>query len=212
MTDRNTQTQIVRMLVGALVGGAFAMIAVKSGAAAWLRGMPADELASTSVAVAFLFLALFAIVVSSGKGIYRLMAANYREGDPLDAGVLRVLRRSGVAMLLSGVLLLAPPVAARMGAGETAAIAVAAAMAVLLLVSGWLSWRVARSGDELTRALAVETSAVSFWIATLALFGWAALVKLGLAAEIGTWTLMTIAMALNLVVQIGFAARRGLFA
>eukprot|EP01136_Pigoraptor_vietnamica_P034065 Opistho-1_new@97624 len=117
--------QFLRMVVGALFGLAISMIAAKSGFLEWMRAMPADEIASTFVAFDMLFLAAFAFVAAASPGIYRRIAANYREGDPVDGGVLRMMRFNSLTLALSGALLLAPPFAVRFGANESAAIAVA---------------------------------------------------------------------------------------
>ena len=167
---------------------------------------------SVVLAVMMGFLGLFALVTSATPGLYRHIAANYREGDPVDGTVLRQLRLSGVAMLISAAVLAAPPFAVRLGVDAGMAQALAAVIGALLLFSWWLAWRIMRSSDELNRALSVESSAISFWILSTGLFGWAVLAKLGLAPEASLWTLMIIAMAGNLIVQIILSVRRGLFA
>lgn len=212
MGERGVRNQLVRMFWGALVGLGIALVADKSGFLAWMKGMPGEEIASTFVAFVMLFLAAFALVAAASPGIYRRIAANYREGDPLDRAVLRTMRINALMLGLTGALLLAPPFAVRFGAGESAAMAVAAAMGAVLVALGWISWRQRAKNDELTRAVSAEANVASFAILTLGLFGWASLVKLGLAAEVGSWTLMTIAIAVHLVVQIVAALRRGMFA
>jgi len=200
------------MVVGALFGLAISMIAAKSGFLEWMRAMPADEIASTVVAFVMLFLAAFAFVAAAGPGTYRRVAANYREGDPVDGAVLRMMRLNALTLALSGALLLAPPFAVRFGANESVAVAVAAGMTLVVLALSWINWREYARNDELTRAVSAEANVASFTILTLALFGWASLIKLGLAPEVGSWTLMTIAVAVHLVVQILAALRRGMFA
>jgi hypothetical protein len=212
MTDRPLHIRLFRMLIGALVGFAVCAAAAASGFLEWLKDMPAEDIVSSVLAMLILMLAVFAAIVSSSQSAYKAIAENYREGDPLDGEVLRMMRMNAILLLISGGLLLAPPFAVRLGFGETATIVVAAAMGVLLLFTSWLSWRVTRSSDELTRALAMESSAISFWVLTMGLFGWASLVKLGLAPEISSWTLMTASMAVSLVVQMAAAMRRGMFA
>jgi hypothetical protein len=212
MTDRPLHVRLFRMFIGALVGLAFCALAAASGFLELLKDMPAEDIVSTVLALLILMLGGFAVLVSSSQGAYKAIAENYREGDPLDDDVLRMMRMNGVLLLISGGLLLAPPFAVLLGAGETVKIVVAAAMGVLLFFTTWLSWRVTKRSDELTRALAMESSAISFWVLTMGLFGWASLVKLGLAPEISSWTLMTAAMAVSLVVQMGLAMRRGMFA
>ncbi|NML07601.1 hypothetical protein [Sphingomonas sp. G-3-2-10] len=212
MTDRPLHVRLFRMFIGALVGLAFCALAAASGFLELLKDMPAEDIVSTVLALLILMLGGFAVLVSSSQGAYKAIAENYREGDPLDDDVLRMMRMNAILLLISGGLLLAPPFAVRLGAGETASIVVAAAMGALLFLTTWLSWRVTKRSDELTRALAMESSAISFWVLTMGLFGWASMVKLGLAPEISSWTLMTAAMAVSLVVQMGLAMRRGMFA
>lgn len=212
MPEPARRPQFLRVVLGALFGFAISLIAAKSGFLEWMRAMPADEIASACVAFVMLFLAGFALVAAASPGVYRRVAANYREGDPVDGDVLRTMRFSALTLALSGALLLAPPFAVRFGASESAAVAVAVAMLLVVLVLSWINWRERAKSDELTRAVSAEANVASFMILTLALFGWASLVKLGLAPEIGTWTLMTIAVAVHLVVQVVAALRRGMFA
>lgn len=212
MPEPARRPQFLRMVLGALFGFAISLIAAKSGFLEWMRAMPADEIASACVAFVMLFLAGFALVAAASPGVYRRVAASYREGDPVDDDVLRTMRFSALTLALSGALLLAPPFAVRFGASESAAVAVAVAMLLVVLVLSWINWRERAKNDELTRAVSAEANVASFMILTLALFGWASLVKLGLAPEIGSWTLMTIAVAVHLVVQVVAALRRGMFA
>lgn len=212
MAERGIRTQLFRMLVGALFGFAISMVAAKSGFIEWLEAMPADEIASTLIAFVMILLAAFALVAAASPGVYRRIAANYREGDPVDGEVLRTLRLNALMMGLSGALLLVPPFAVRFGADESAATAVAVAMALVLMALCWLGWREYAKNDELTRAVSAEANVASFMILTVALFGWASLVKLGLVPEISSWTLMTITVAVHLTVQMAVAMRRGMFA
>lgn len=212
MAKRSLRDRLFRLIVGALIGGMIGAALIATGFIEWIWEMPGEDFAAALVALVFLMLAGFAAIVSTSRAAYIRIADNYREGDPVGDDELRLMRLSGVLLLLSAMLLLAPPVAVRLGAGEAASIALAAAIGALLLLTTWLSWRVMRIGDELNRTLALESSAASFWVLTLGLFGWASLVKLGLAPEVGTWTLMLITLAVSVVVQIALSVRRGLFA
>jgi hypothetical protein len=212
MAEQGPRNHLFRMFVGALFGFAISLVAAKSGFLEWMRMMPVDEIASTFVAFVMLFLGAFALTVGASPGIYRRVAANYREGDPLDRSVLRTMRLNALVLGLSGALLLAPPFAMRFGAGEAAAVTVAAAMGLVLLALSWIGWREYAKNDELTRAVSTEANVASFMILTVALFGWASLVKLGLVPEISSWSLMTIAVAVHLTVQMAVAMRRGMFA
>jgi hypothetical protein len=206
------RVQLFRMFIGALFGVAVSFVAAKSGFLDWVRTMPGEDVAATALASAMLLLGVFALVTSASPGMYRRIAANYREGDPLDGQVLRQLRLSAVALLISAAVLAAPPFAVRLGADVGVAKAIAAAIGILLLASCWLAWRIMRNSDELTRSLSAESSAISFWVLSTGLFGWAVLAKLGLAQDASLWTLMILTMTGNLVVQIGLSIRRGLFA
>lgn len=212
MPEPARRPQFLRMVIGALFGFAISLVAATSGFLEWMRAMPGDEIASTFVAFVMLFLAAFAFAASASPGIYRGIAANYREGDPVDGDVLRMMRFNALTLALSSALLVAPPFAVRFGVTESAAIAVAAGMTLVVLALSWINWREYAKNDELTRAVSAEANVASFMILTLALFGWASLVKLGLAPEIGSWTLVTIAVSVHLTVQILAALRRGMFA
>ncbi len=212
MASSGTRRRLVRAAIGAVFGFVLAFAAGQSGLLDWIARMPGEDIASTALAALLLMLGLFALVAASSSALYRRMAENYQEGDPLDGKVLRYLRASGVVLLLSAVLLLAPPLAVRFGAAGDAAIAVAAGMAALLAFQLWLNLRILRTSDELSRAAMAEASVASFWLLQLGLFGWAALAKLGLVAEVSFWTLMTISTAVYLVVSIVAAMRRGMLA
>ena len=88
----------------------------------------------------------------------------------------------------------------------------AVGIGLLLAVQNWLNIKVVRDSDELSRASVAEASAVSFWLLQGGLFGWAALVKLGLVQAVSMWTMVIIVMAVYLVVSIVSGVRRGLFA
>jgi len=212
MAEPGNRRRLVRAAIGAVVGLVLGFAAGQAGLFDWLEGLPGEDIASTTLAGMLLLLGLFALVAASSRTLYRRMAENYREGDPLDGSVLRYLRASGVVLILSAVLLLAPPLAVRYGLTGDAAIAVAAGMAALLAFQTWLNLRIMRTSDELSRAAMAEASVASFWLLQLGLFGWAALARLGLVAEVSMWTLMTISTAIYLVVSIVSALRRGMFA
>jgi hypothetical protein len=212
MASSGVRRRLVRGAVGVVFGLVFGFFAGRIGLFDWIAQMPGEDIASTVLAALLLLLGLFAIVAASSRALYRRMAENYQEGDPLDGKVLRYLRLNGVGLLLGAALLLAPPLAVRFGYAGDAAIPVAIGLAVLLVLQVWLNARVRRDSDELTRAALAEASIASFWLSQLGLFGWAALAKLGLVAEVSLWTLMTISMAIYLVVSIVAALRRGMFA
>jgi len=212
MTDRPLHIRLFRMFVGAAVGLALCSIGAATGVLQWMATLPGEDLASVAVALMMIFLAGFAALVSSSQGTYKLIAENYREGDPIDSNTLPTMRVSGIILLMSGVLLLVPPIAVGFGLGESASMAVAGAMLLLVAVQTWLNMRVLRTSDELTRAAYTESCVISFWVTQLGLYAWALLAKLGLVATVSLWSLMIIAMGLYLAISIGAAIRRGLFA
>jgi hypothetical protein len=212
MAEPRKPRRLVRAAIGGVVGFALAFAAGQIGLIDWVAEMPGEDIASTAVAALLVMLGLFSMVAASSSALYRRMAENYREGDPLDGKVLRYLRVSGLVLLLAAALLLAPPLAVRFGLTGDAAIPVAIGIAVLLALQTWLNLCILRSSDELSRAAMTEASVASFWLLQLGLFGWAVLAKLGLAASVSLWTLMTISMVIYLVVSIVAAIRRGMFA
>lgn len=212
MASSGTRRRLVRAAIGAVFGVALGFAAGQAGLFDWLEALPGEDIASTVVAGVLLLLGLFAVIAASNRALYRRMAENYQEGDPLDGTVLRYLRVSGVVMILAAVLLLAPPLAVRYGLTGDAAIPVAAGMAALLAFQVWLNLRVMRTSDELSRAAMAEASVASFWLLQLGLFGWAVLAKLGLVASVSLWALMTISTVIYLIVSIVSAIRRGMFA
>jgi hypothetical protein len=212
MASSGTRRRLVRAAVGGVVGLALGFVAGQIGLFDWLKTLPGEDVASVLVAGILFLLGLFALVAASSRTLYRRMAENYQEGDPLDAGVLRYLRMSGVTLLIASALLLAPSLAVQYGLVGDAALPVALGIAALLAFQVWLNARVLRDSDELSRAAMKEASVTSFWLLQLGLFGWAVLAKLGLAADVSLWTLMTISTVIYLVVSIVAAIRRGMFA
>lgn len=212
MASSGTRRRLVRAAVGAVFGLVLGFAAGQFGLFDWIAQMPGEDIASTVLAALLLLLGLFALVAASSSALYRRMAENYQEGDPLDGTVLRYLRLNGIGLLLGAALLLAPPLAVRFGYAGDAAIPVAIGLAALLALQVWLNARIRRDSDELTRAALAEASIASFWLTQLGLFGWAALARLGLVAEVSLWTLMTISTAIYLVLSIVAAIRRGMFA
>ena len=86
------------MFVGAVVGLVLCSIGAAAGLIDWMETLSGEDFASVLLALLMLFLAGFAVLVSSSERAYRAIAENYREGDPVDANVLRTMRISAVIM------------------------------------------------------------------------------------------------------------------
>lgn len=210
MAKRTPGDRLLRMLIGAVVGVGLCWVADQAGVIDWMKTLQGEDFASAAVALILVFFAGFAALASTSTGVYRRVAENYREGDPLDDKVLRTMRFTAVILVLSAVLLLAPVVAAQMGVSRSVALAVAAGLAAVVAVQCWLNLRVVGMGDELSKAVNSEICVIAFWVTQLGLFMWAALTKLGLAGDVSLWTLMLICTGVTIVISIAVVVRRGM--
>jgi len=171
----------------------------------------------TSAEAASLFIA--ALLVVSGLAIafaasndrrWNLMVERQAPDEPVDPAARTSGVRQALVCILAGAMMMVPPIAAHASLGVETRVAIAGAIALLLAVQSWFNVKLWRDGDELTRAVIASTGAVCFWTLQLLLFGWAALAKLALVAEIDSWTMFTVLMGGYLIASAVIGQRRGL--
>ncbi len=201
----------VEALVGGLIGAGFgfgiAAFVDSTGVNSWTIA----ELASLGIGFMLLFMGSFVLVMSASEERWRrLVAFRQPGGEPPDRESMLAIRRQGVIIALSGPILAAPPVLAHLGLGHDGRAIGAAGVMAALAIQTWLNWRLYRVSDELVRQVTLLAGAICFAGTQLALFIWATLVKLGLVAEVDSWTLLTLVMAVYLVVSSWIGLRRGL--
>jgi hypothetical protein len=211
MFDSRTNRTIGRLCGGAILGAVIILPLAKSGALEAIATWRPEEIASTILAGLLLMIALITGGFSTSRKGYRALT-DEGMGEPIEDATLSTLRRQALVTGLAALLLLIPPIGAHLGLAGPAAIGALAAMGVLLALEYWLNRSLTRSGDELSRAVSAESSVATLAIATPLLFGWAALEKLSLVPAIDSWTILTMAIALSLVVGMWVSVRRGLVA
>jgi peptidoglycan/LPS O-acetylase OafA/YrhL len=166
--------------------------------------LPLPDLLACVVGAALLLAGGVSILISSNRKA--LSAAYELEGEASD-GELRAARRQGAVMILAGLLLAWPVMAARADWID-APVAYAAVLLVFGLQTA-LNWSVWRNGDELIRRTVAEAGAVSFWLMQGALFLYAAAERLALAPAATAWQITVAMMAGYLVLSSAVATRRG---
>ncbi|RYD66243.1 MAG: hypothetical protein EOP58_05835 [Sphingomonadales bacterium] len=204
---RHAIEAVVGGVIGAGFGFGIASFVDSTGFDRWTIA----ELASLGIGFMLFFMGGFALVMSASEQRWRRLVAFRQPGsEPPDRDSMLAIRRQGVIIALSGPILAAPPVLAHLGLGADARAISAAAVLAALAGQTWLNWRLYRTSDELMRRVSLLAGAVCFWGAQLALFIWATLAKLEIVADVDSWTLLTLVMALYLVVSTWISFRRGL--
>lgn len=209
MPDSGWRRRLLRMAAGMVMGAAFMAGLIATGAlAAIMTWQPAEQV-STALGGLLLMVAVITGTGAANPRTYRVLTDDGRD-DPVEPVALALLRQQALATGLLGLLLLVPPAAAHAGLTGVAA---AGPMVAIVALIGWQAWlhiRLLREGDELNRAVGTESGSASFLVCGLALFGWAALEKLGLLPGLDSWTLVTAMLVLSLLASTVVGIRRGL--
>ncbi|MBY0284133.1 MAG: hypothetical protein K2W81_09235 [Sphingomonas sp.] len=204
----------IAVFVFAPIGGGVGYLVGRALRKATPAGVPLSWTAVEGIS-----LLIAALLIVSGAVVAFAATSNRRwnsivERQPRDEPVDPAARTGGlwqalVCILAAGMMIL-PPVAAHAGLSVETRVAIAGSIGLLLAVQTWLNLKLWRDGDELTRAVIAQTGALCFWSLQLALFGWAALAKLDLVADIDSWTMFTVLMGAYLVASLVISQRRGL--
>ncbi len=208
-----TRRFVLRFVAGMLAGGAGAFALDASGVLDGVRdgAFPVADLVALLLAVTLLAIAGFALLAGSSTRRYRRMIDHCDdENEPIEAGALANARRQALVLALAAIMLAVPPLVMVQEAGIAARQWSAAGLGVLLLAESWHNWRLWRDSDELSRAVIAQSAMVSFWILQLLLFGWAALARLALIPDIGSWTMVQAMLAVYLTGSFVVGYRRGL--
>lgn len=203
------RTTVSKLFVGGVVGGAVGYL----GAKYLIGGKPhlfaGDEFASLLIALMLVAMAAFTAWVASSPARFKKHYEKRDDAEPADAMAMAAARGSTWVVALAGVMLATPPVVAVLTPDPTWRTIGAIVLAVMLALQSWGNWRMWRDGDELTRAVIVSTGALCFWTLQLGLFAWAALAKLALVPDIGSWTMITVLMAVYVIASVVVSVRRG---
>lgn len=201
----------IEALIGGAIGAGFGFGMASFVDVTGFEHWTIAELASLGIGFMLLFMGGFVLVMSGSEQRWRrLVAFRQPGGEPPDRDSMLAIRRQGLIIALAGPILAAPPVLAHLGLGDSGRAIGAAGVLAALAVQTWLNWRLYRTSDELVRQVTILAGAVCFWGAQLVLFIWATLAKLGLVADVDSWTLLTLVMAVYLVVSTWIGFRRGL--
>lgn len=127
--------------------------------------------------------------------------------EPATPSEVRLVRWSGALLLLTAAIMLMPPAFSLLGTDPLLSLAAVAGMLGLHTVLNLKIWK---DADELLRRTTMEASVVTFWGGQIALFGWAAAERAGIAPTLTAWDVYVVLMALYLVASTVITIRRGL--
>ena len=133
-------------------------------------------------------------------GVFSLVAASEIE--------VRDMRLQSAVVILSGMMLAAPPLA--IASGNLAPGPTYAALMAVFILHSLMNLNLWRRGDEMIRRVILEAGAVAFWIGQAVLFAWAAAERLGLAPPVTAWDILAVLMSLYLICSMTATVRRGL--
>lgn len=192
-------------LIGGVVGYGVGWLLAERGGLASLQALGWSDAAA--LIVASLLLASGVAVLVAARSGRALAAATQAEG-PARTVEVKDMRLQGAIVILSGLLLATPVVAAL--AGNPAPVSTFAALMAVFVVHGLMNLTLWRRGDEMIRRVIAEAGAAAFWIGQAALFAWAAAERLGVAPPLTTWDVLVVLMGLYLVCSASAGLRRGL--
>jgi len=127
--------------------------------------------------------------------------------EPATPSEISLVRWSAGLLVLTAVIMLMPPAFSLAGVDPLLSLG---PVAVLLGLHTLLNLRIWKVADELLRKTTMEASVVTFWGGQIALFGWAAAERAGLAPTLTAWDIYVVLMALYLVTSTVISIRRGL--
>lgn len=127
--------------------------------------------------------------------------------EPATPSEISLVRWSAGLLVVTAVIMLMPPAFSLAGADPLLSLVL---VAVLLGLHTLLNLRIWKVADEMLRKTTMEASVVTFWGGQIALFGWAAAERAGVAPTLTAWDIYVVLMALYLVASTVISIRRGL--
>lgn len=127
--------------------------------------------------------------------------------EPATPSEISLVRSSAGLLLITAVIMLMPPAFSLAGVDPLLSLVL---VAVLLGLHTLLNLRIWKVADEMLRKTTMEASVVTFWGGQIALFGWAAAERAGVAPTLTAWDIYVVLMALYLVASTVISIRRGL--
>ena len=168
-------------------------------------GLRWSDYAALVVALMLIVGGVFSLIAArSGRA---LSAATHGQ-EPASKIEVRDMRAQSAVVLVSGLMLAAPPLA--IASGNPAPASTYAALMAVFVLHSLMNLNLWRRGDEMIRRVILEAGAAAFWIGQAVLFAWAAAERLGLAPPITAWDILAALMGLYLVCSATMALRRGL--
>ena len=202
-----TRTMVVRMLLGAVVGGSVTLLFLAFVVEPYIQLQSAENLIAISAGV---------IYVLTGLSIFIGLAAPRAGARYLNVEDADELREDGtklwpaaLVMVLTGTFLLilalsgGEPGLMSRETGLVAALACLAGVAI----GGWVT---AKRYDELMRRLGLEASSLTLQLGMLAIAGWAALAHLGQVGWISPLALVSGFALLQLFASFVVVGRHGM--
>lgn len=193
-------------VIGAVFGFAGAYTVLSFADRGALGELGESQVVALLVALVYL---LMGVAVGFGALSPRLGAQflNVEDADELREE-RALLGPSAIGTILLSLALAALALAGNGGPVSPAAAGVAIVLA--LASSVWLSLHSTRKADELMRAVMRDSGAASFYLAFLALGGWAALAHLELAPQPTALDIVTVFYAVTLIGCFWVIGRRGM--
>ncbi len=168
-------------------------------------GLRWSDYAALVVALMLIVGGVFSLVAARSG---RALSAATRGHEPASEIEVRDMRLQSAVVILSGMMLAAPPLA--IASGNLAPGPTYAALMAVFILHSLMNLNLWRRGDEMIRRVILEAGAVAFWIGQAVLFAWAAAERLGLAPPVTAWDILAVLMSLYLICSMTATVRRGL--
>ncbi len=216
MRELSLRAKLLRIALLAALGGAagyaVGRLIAQNGLFDGVEPIPPADVMALALAFLLVLMGVWVAIVSTRSAWFARAVEQREPGDtdPVDPAAIRSARIQAVVCVIAGAVLAVPPLAVAAELTDTARSLTAIALLALIVAQTWLNGRLWRMSDELTRTMIVQTGAACFWGLQLALFTWAALARIGLLPDFGTWIAAIVTMAVYLVASMVVGVRLGL--
>lgn len=201
----------IEMLVGGVFGFVGVMLAAHFFDGSGVNNWKVAEIVSFALAGILTLIGVAMVFMARTTTAYQAAVRVQNPDDELpDADEVALVRWQGILLAVTGPLFIAPVILAHQQLGRGALVIASVVLVAALMLHNWLNWQLYRRADELMRRVIIASCAISFFAAEVALFIWASLAKLGVVAEVDSWTLLTVLMIGYLLISGIVATRRGL--
>lgn len=209
LSSRTRRWRAVLMLVSALLGAAFSftLVTLLGHIGLNIKSLSSMDLIGFILAASFLAVGLLITAISLSAQQAGRQLEQSPDAPPASKRELNLFRMQGGVLALAGLLLGAPQIAVMSGASSQSRTLVFAGIVLAFLLQSGLNWLIWLRSDEFVRALIMQTSVISFWVAQGALFLAAAAEKLGLTPGFSLWNACICLLTFYFVSSVVLAAR-----